>query len=559
MHPDYATGLNNLAALYQAQGDHARAELLQLQAAEIIGQHLERTASAQSEHQQFAARLAARVFLDNYLSLTTVASLSPDAAYRFTARWKGWVQGRQRELRAVQDEPTLAPLWQDLSSTTTRLATLSLAVPDPKLRDVWLRQLEELTLKKERLETELAEKSETFRRERALSTLTPDAIQQALPPNAVLIDVLEYTHGTPPTPRVATPAGESEAGQAQPETPPEWQYERRYLAFIVRPGKPIVSVPLGPVSELAPPIDTWWRTYGMGEKGKEAAKTLRSLVWQPLEPYLTDEDLVLWSPDSALAWLPLGALPGSRPSSYLIEERGIVTIPSPRTLVEMGMEQKAAASTPTLLALGNVNYNAEPGRAAEAATNRSGTQRASTDRLQFRRLKNTRAEVKSVRASFLAAFPEAKVELFKGGGCHRAARARGSWGRRYVHLATHGFFAPQELSALQQASRPGPTAGWLERPAGKGLFDRAGVVGFNPGLLSGLALAGANRAPAAELDDGMLTAIEVSGLDLRGADVVVLSACETGLGAEAAGEGLLGLQRAFHLGGARTVVASLWR
>ena len=83
------------------------------------------------------------------------------------------------------------------------------------------------------------------------------------------------------------------------------------------------------------------------------------------------------------------------------------------------------------------------------------------------------------------------------------------------------------------------------------------ISGYHPGLLSGLALAGAN-APQ-EDDDGILTAEEVATLNLSRADLVVLSACETGLGKTAGGEGLLGLQRAFHGAGARTVVASLWK
>jgi CHAT domain-containing protein len=79
-------------------------------------------------------------------------------------------------------------------------------------------------------------------------------------------------------------------------------------------------------------------------------------------------------------------------------------------------------------------------------------------------------------------------------------------------------------------------------------------------LLSGLALAGANRREHASPneDDGVLTAAEVASLNLRGVEWAVLSACDTGLGEIRSGEGVLGLRRAFHIAGARTVIMSLW-
>jgi CHAT domain-containing protein len=80
-------------------------------------------------------------------------------------------------------------------------------------------------------------------------------------------------------------------------------------------------------------------------------------------------------------------------------------------------------------------------------------------------------------------------------------------------------------------------------------------LGHNPLLLAGIALAGANDR---EKGDGILTALEITALDLRKTDLVVLSACDTGLGTLARGQELLGLRWAFAYAGAKNLVTSLW-
>jgi CHAT domain-containing protein len=134
---------------------------------------------------------------------------------------------------------------------------------------------------------------------------------------------------------------------------------------------------------------------------------------------------------------------------------------------------------------------------------------------------------------------------------------------RILHLATHGFFLPE--------------SNWTEPAQGGGQLTQTLEPGerrepeINPGnwklknpmYRSGLALAGANVALAgktiSEQEDGILTAEEVSSLDLDGTELVVLSACETGLGEAKGGEGVLGLRRAFVQAGAENLVMALWQ
>jgi CHAT domain-containing protein len=132
---------------------------------------------------------------------------------------------------------------------------------------------------------------------------------------------------------------------------------------------------------------------------------------------------------------------------------------------------------------------------------------------------------------------------------------------RLLHLATHGFFLPDQERPPDQLSRNLELMSFGDTPG----RDRLSGPGMeNPMLRSGLALAGANtflqgRAPPEEAEDGLLTAEDVAGLDLLDTELVVLSACETGLGEVHIGEGVFGLRRAFIVAGAKTLVMSLWK
>jgi CHAT domain-containing protein len=175
----------------------------------------------------------------------------------------------------------------------------------------------------------------------------------------------------------------------------------------------------------------------------------------------------------------------------------------------------------------------------------------------FHRLPGTRAEGERV-ASRLGVSPWLDATALEG-RLKTACRSP-----RILHLATHGFFLPDQQRDLNREGRGlGFDFGEFSGAQG-GLGRLSGPMMENPMLRSGLALAGANTWLKAgnlpeEAEDGLLTAEDVTGLDLLATELVVLSACETGLGHVHVGEGVFGLRRAFVLAGAKTLVMSLWK
>jgi CHAT domain-containing protein len=206
------------------------------------------------------------------------------------------------------------------------------------------------------------------------------------------------------------------------------------------------------------------------------------------------------------------------------------------------------------LAVGDVSYDSDRQPAAPRPPEAVALLRAAArgeNRLVWPPLSGTRSELEAVAAS---AGPR-PVVAFTGAEADTARVLATLPQARWAHLATHGFFAdPAFRSSLH-----------LDESAFARGRDRAAPGSRNPLVLSGLVLAGANLPVAKDQDGipqgdgGILTAEAIAGLPLQGLELVVLSACETGLGEVAGGEGVFGLQRAFHIAGARDVVASLWK
>ena len=235
----------------------------------------------------------------------------------------------------------------------------------------------------------------------------------------------------------------------------------------------------------------------------------------------------------------------------MIEDHALCVVPVPQLLPEIlrtgqGHFIPSQHRDDSLLLVGGVDYDSSPVSAKAltvSAPSRGGN-------LGFTPLPGTVVETAAIREQFQSRFPQGRATLLDQATATEAAFRRDAPRHRWLHVATHGFFAPAGITSAIAAQKQADPSG-RERASKQ-------VSMFHVGFLNGLALTGANIGASGEGDDGILTAAELATLDLRGVDVVVLSGCETGLGERQNGEGSFGLQRALQVAGARTTLGSLW-
>jgi CHAT domain-containing protein len=201
-----------------------------------------------------------------------------------------------------------------------------------------------------------------------------------------------------------------------------------------------------------------------------------------------------------------------------------------------------------MLVIGAVSYDEPPSAAGLAKGDRAGV--AGDKRLKWQYLEGTARELKQIQD-----LPGVvKVRTLTGSKASTARVLAELPKARQAHLATHGFFAdPRFRSVLQLDEKLFAQAMYQDTD----FVRRVGAGARNPLVLSGLVLAGANRSDTP--DRGILSADDITRLDLRNLELAVLSACESGLGESGGGEGVFGLQRALHVAGCKDVIASLWK
>jgi tetratricopeptide (TPR) repeat protein/CHAT domain-containing protein len=530
-HPAYASSLNNLAALYQALGNHDKALSLSEQSLVLRQAVLNSTFSLRHDRGRLESFHRTAWYLHHYATLAALRGSLDERLYRHVLGWKGLVTSRQSEARLAHDQPALRPLLQELEEARAGLARLLHAVPTTREGLArWRKDFDRLEADKERLEENLARQSAAYRDLRRLQQATAADVVKALAPGTALVDFFQYEHSLPPT-----------------RDRRQWSLQPRLLAFILTPGRDLVCVPLGPTDAIARAVGPWRQAVTSYRSPEQTGRELARLVWEPLRKHLAGLHTVLIAPDGVLCGLPFAALPGQKPGSFLRDDQlavGYVT--SGRHLLELDRDA-ASPFGRGLLAVGDLDFG-PPDKAAPALPTFAPR--------QWQPLPGTRPEVEQIVGAFRQACP-GQADLFLHGKEAGAAALKGKlppapgaprW--RYLHLATHGYFEPPLTQPKGALAVVGPADDLLQFGAER----ESRTLVRNPLLRSRLVLSRANQ----DTNGGFLTALEVSGLDLRGVELAVLSACDTGLGRVENNEGVQSLQRGFQMAGARTLVASLW-
>lgn len=290
------------------------------------------------------------------------------------------------------------------------------------------------------------------------------------------------------------------------------------------------------------------------------ASRLYSTVFLPIEKELGARQKVFLSPDGNLNLIPFEIF--YKPDSgFLIEDYTFNYVSSGRDILGYGQAPKKGSKT---LLLGDPDFDMKTEKKtsvkeikteAELREETTIAQRAVLLRdLSFGRLPGTRDEVQAIQSLM----GEEQVEIYTGEDATEEV-LRIMKTPRILHLATHGFFLKDiEISPLKN---PSAKRGLSIAKVNQNNLSIQRIKIENPFMQSGFALAGANntlKLRDSKNFDGIVTAEKILGLKLMGTDMVVLSACNTGVGEVKKGEGVFGLRRAFTQAGAKSLVMSMW-
>lgn len=569
-HPYTSISWQNLAFAAAGTGDWAAALDAADRGRRGVRRYVARVLPALTDREQLQfLEIRDESNLHGVLSLGLVRATDPEAAER-SAGWIANAKAVGQEAAAERERIAMAGQAKDpaarkaaaeLQELRTELAGLRQAAAgsseETKARIGQLEERERAAILALGLSFDWLEREDPW--------VSIGAIRAALPVTSMFVDIARFR------PRDFTLAAR-EGERFEPYG------NSRYVAWVVPPagrGR-IKIIDLGEaaaidalVAEYRDRIESSKGPEGtISTEGEAAAQAELAVVAAPLakrtiEPLLAaareslgkdPEELVI-SPDGPLWLVPFAALVLAD-GRFAVEAVAIRHVTSGRDLVARqtapGGDANSGPGRPLIMAAPNFDSQSAGKAAPLPNADRSLARPARPTRRLPRAepLPGTLAEAHGV-ADAVRRIASAQPEIVIA---DEATEARFKATRRpaLAVLATHGFFLdPQEFDADALAIQQAGT--------GRGLVDTQGDELENPLTRCGLMFAGCNRASGdGQGEDGVLTGLEILGCDLRGTKLVVLSACQTGLGKVESGEGVAGLRQAFQLAGVETVVSSLW-
>lgn len=545
-HLSYAKELNNLAMLRQARGDSEEARQLISKAYEIFMEQLRDNWDflTEQEKRQFMNEILLN--LEFYQSFNLANSGMSDSsrmlAFDIELNRKGILLQSvkaTRESILASSDTALINGYNRLTGLRHSIDELYARPPDQRFSDP-----AELEAEANELEKILTLRSSVFRNEKEEMTISWQDVRSCLAPDEAVVEFasFDYFNGG-------------------------WTDSTFYCALLLRPGWPAPQMIYlceqamlqetlpGPAPEVAQVNSIYLDERGIGSIGADTGKyrgtELYKMVWQPFDSLLAGAATVYYVPSGSVHTISLPAVCCEQ-DVRLLDRYNLVQLSTSRQLV---MDRKPVTILNAAV-FGGIDYDAEI-QAHEAATEDivSGSTSSSSANasIRFGYLSGTLTETEKITS--LLRKKDIKVTFYSGSEATEESfmAVSGEHSPSVIHVATHGFYFPASGEGKLYKEDQMYACSKEERLR----------LAEDPLLRSGLAMAGANHGWSGireneNEEDGILTAKEVAVMNLSNTGLVVLSACQTGLGDVKGAEGVEGLQRAFKIAGAKYILMSLW-
>jgi tetratricopeptide (TPR) repeat protein len=562
-HPDYATALNSLAELYEAMNEYRQAMPLVV-----------------ANRQQYKVQLLETVGILNESALISFQKIrgNPDFAYSLGYGSRSIALAGQHYNDALLSKGVGLIAAQQINriadeTTDTTARRIAIELRDTKQYLIQQRSLpvsqqqntDLLDRRVTELEQQLVLRQPDYAKVFTALRIEWPQIQQALKSDEAAIEFVSFQyHHKRLTDSTLYAALVLRPGYSQPNfvfLGEQRQLDKLLIAGAASPSQINELYRVGEAAnnrQIAKPrsFSLISKVGGAEGNNRELAHgwALTKIIWQPLDSLLQGVKTLYVSPAGRLHQIALAALPNPADTSQRMADRfQIRQLGSTRVLAlrTAQTEQPLAKNALKASLYGGIAYDADSlwlvRQKRLKGVQHPSVQREATRSGTWTYLKGTQIEVNNLSKILT---PINTTILSGKAATEGSVKTLSGHSPKILHIATHGFVFP-DLPGTN-----GPDQSRDERNS----FQAS----ENPLLRSGLVMAGANYVwkggtPIEGVDDGILTAYELSNLNLNGTELVVLSACETGLGQIKGSEGVYGLQRAVKMAGARYLLMSLWR